>query len=170
MTSPPPPRGPAGTDIPLRPLTAWALLALAGVGILFGFLAWIFPASRTDFFGRFSVDSFTGTTMLVAPLLAVLVAAKLGPVLAQARLLALVALAEYAAALALGALAFLITFASRFDDLEGGIYAFGGVVQHLGDIVATLLRLALLALAMLWTYQIFAGLGGQLPRLNVQSD
>lgn len=170
MTSPHSYRSAAGAGIPLRLLTAWALLALAAVTVFFGFLAWIFPASRTDFFSRFSVDSFTGVTVLVAPLLAVLVAAKLGPALPHAKLLALVALVVYGSALVLGGLAFMITFASRFDALEGGIYAFGGVVQQLGDILVTLLRLALLALAMLWTYQLFAGLGGRLPRLDVQAD
>jgi hypothetical protein len=146
------------------------LLALAAVTVFFGFLAWIFPASRTDFFSRFTLDSFTGTAVLVAPLLAVLIAAKLGPALPPAKVIALVALVVYGGALVLGGLAFLITFASRFDGLETGIYAFGGVIQQLGDILATLLRLALLALAMLWTYQLFSSLGGRLPRLDVQAD
>jgi hypothetical protein len=158
-----PSTGSPGTGVPVRPLTAWALVALAGVLILFGFLEWIFPQFRTDFLGRFSVDTFTGTTVLVAPLLAVLVAARLGPPLPRATLVSLVALAEYAAALLFGVLAFLITITGRFAGLDTGIYAFGGALQEIGEILATVLRLGLLALAGLWTYQIFTSLGGRLP-------
>ncbi|QSB15857.1 hypothetical protein JQS43_05865 [Natronosporangium hydrolyticum] len=160
----------SGASVPLRPLTAWALLLFAALSVFFGFLAWIFPPSRTDFFGRFDTESFTGLAVLVAPLLAVLLVTKVGPVLSQAKLVSLAALGIYGAAAIFGALAFLITFASRFDGLEGGIYAFGGVIAQFGDILLTLLRLALLVLAMLWTYQIFNGLGGRLPHLNVDAD
>lgn len=166
MTTPPH----AGTGVPVRLLTAWALVALAGAIICFGFLAWIFPPSRTDFLDRFGVDSFTNPIVLVAPLLAVLVATRVGPVLPQARLIGLLALIEYAVALLLGTLAFLITLASQFEGLDDGIYAFGGVLQGIGDILITLLTLSLLALAALWTYRIFTGVGGILPRLTVDTD
>jgi hypothetical protein len=157
--------------IPVRLLTAWALLALAGTIIFFGFLAWIFPPSPTDFPDRFEVDPFTNLIVLVAPLLAVLVATKLGPVLGSARLVGSIALIEYAVALVLGTLAFLVGLAGRFEGLEDeGIHAFGGVLQALGGVVETLLLLALLALAALWTYRIYTGIGGTLPRLNVQAD
>jgi hypothetical protein len=166
MTTPTPRAG-----ILLRPLTAWALVALAGTIIFFGFLAWIFPPSPTDFPDRFGLDGFTSIIVLAAPLLAVLVATKLGPVLAHARLVGSVALIEYAVALLLGTLAFLITLAGRFEGLhDEGFYAFGGVVQALGGILETLLLLALLALAALWTYRIYTGIGGRLPRLNIQAD
>ena len=175
MTTPPPAGspagpgpGPSGTGIEVRPLTAWALLALAAAVIFFSFLTWIFPPSPGDFLGRFNAGSFTNLTVLVAPLLAVLVAARLGPPLPQARTMGLIAVAEYAAALLLGALAFLITIATRFDGLSNGIYAFGGVLQALGHILVDLLLLALLLLAGLWTYQIFTSLGGRFPRVNVK--
>jgi hypothetical protein len=102
----------------------------------------------------------------VAPLLAVLVAARLGPPIPRATLVGLVALIEYAVALVLGVLAFLVTLALQFDDLGHGIYLLGGIVQRIGDILVTLLQLALLALAGLWTHRIFAGLGGRLPGLD----
>lgn len=175
MTTPPPagsPAGPgsnpSGTGIEVRPLTAWALLALAAAVIFFSFLNWIFPPSPGDFLGRFRVGSFTDLAVLAAPLLAVLVATRLGPPLRQARTMGLIAVVEYATALVLGVLAFLITIATRFDGLSSGIYAFGGVLQALGHIVVDLLMLALLLLAGLWTYQIFTSLGGTLPRLNVK--
>jgi hypothetical protein len=159
------------TGIPLRPLTGWALLALAGTIIFFGFLAWVFPPSPTDFPDRFGVDDFTNLIVLGAPLLAVLIATKLGPVLTSARLMGSIALIEYAVALVLGTLAFLIGLAGRFEGLhEDGVYAFGGVLQALGGVLETLLLLALLALAALWAYRIYTGIGGRLPRLNVQAD
>jgi hypothetical protein len=166
MTTPRPPAG----GVPVRLLTAWALVALAGTIILFGFLAWIFPPSRTDFLDRFGVDSFTNLIVLGAPVLAVLIATKVGPALPRARLIGLLALIEYAVALLLGALAFLITLASQFEGLDSGIYAFGGVLQAIGNILVDLLELSLLALAALWTYRIFTVIGGTLPRLTVDTD
>jgi hypothetical protein len=163
--------GPASGGIPLRPLTAWALLALAGTIIFFGFLAWIFPPSPTDFPDRFGVGDFTNLIVLAAPVLAVLIATKIGPALGSARLIGFIALIEYAVALVLGTLAFLVGLAGRFEGLDDdGVYAFGGVLQALGGILETLLLLALLALAALWTYRIYTGIGGTLPRLNVHAD
>lgn len=166
MTTPLP-----GGGIPLRPLTAWALLTLAGTIIVFGFLDWIFPVGPRDFPDRFGVGAFTELVVLVAPLLAMLIASKVGPVLAQAKLVGSVALIEYAVALLLGTLAFLITLAGRFDGLhEDGFYAFGGALQAVAGILETLLLLALLALAALWTYRIYTGIGGRMPQLNVQAE
>jgi hypothetical protein len=166
MTTPPP-----GGGIAVRPLTAWTLLALAGAIICFGFLSWIFPTGPRDFPDRFGVDAFTDLVVIAAPLLAVLIVAKVGPVLAQARLVGAVALIEYAVALLLGTLAFLITLAGRFDGLDDdGLYAFGGALQAVGGIIVALLKLALLALAGLWTYRAYVGIGGTLPRLNVQAE
>jgi hypothetical protein len=176
MTTPTPagdPRlgGSRGGGIPLRSLTAWALIALAGTIIFFGFLAWIFPPSPTDFPDRFGVDDFTNLLVIGGPLLAVLIATRLGPVLGSARLIGSLALIEYVVALVLGVLAFLVGLAGRFEGLhEEGVYAFGGVLQALGGVLETVLLLALLALAALWTYRIYTGIGGTLPRLNVQTD
>jgi hypothetical protein len=166
MTTPAPVGG-----IALRPLTAWALLALAGIIILFGFLAWIFPSfPDLNLIDRFNPDRFTSIPVLVSPLLAVLIATKIGPVLRDARLIGLVALVEYAVAFVLGTLAFLITVAAHFDGLDTGIYAFGGALAALGDILVALILLVLLALAGLWTYHLFVRLGGRLPRINVRTD
>jgi hypothetical protein len=166
MTTPPSTGG-----IAVRPLTAWTLLALAGTIILFGFLDWIFPVGPRDFPDRFGVGAFTELAVLVAPVLALLIATKVGPVLAHAKLIGAVALIEYAVALLLGVLAFLITLAGRFEGLhEDGLYAFGGALQAVGGIIQTLLLLALLALAGLWTFRIYSGIGGTLPQLNVQAE
>lgn len=163
---------PAGTGVPLRSLTAWALLALAAVHVLFAFLHWIFPSfSRSSFLDAFSVTHFANLTVLVAPLLAMLVATKIGAVLRSVKLIGMVALATYAGALLFGVVSFLVTIADKFDVAgRDAFYAFGYILQGLGGLVRELLLLGLLALAALWTYRIFSQLGGKLPKVNISSD
>lgn len=167
-----PQSGSGGASVPVRPLTTWALLALAAVVVLFSFLRWIFPPSSIDFLNRVDVGQFANTTVLVAPLLAMLVATQIGPVLRGARLMGLVALITYAAALLFGLLAFLLTIADKFDDLggRGGFHGFGAFLQGLGNLASELLLVSLLALAALWTFRIFTGLGGRLPAVNVRTE
>lgn len=172
----PPPAGPAGpapanpTGVPVRPLAAWTLLVLVATMIIFGFLSWIFPPFQLDLAGRVSYQDFTTSAILVAPLLAVLIATKAGPLLPQARTMSLVALAEYGAALLLGGLALLFTIADKFDvGGRGAFHAFGGIIQGFGEVIVELLRLALLALAALWVYQKFLNLGGRLPQLKIRT-
>lgn len=172
-SSPTPPTGtPTGTSIPVRSLTAWALLALAAVIVLFNFLWWIFPPSEVDFINRLDTSDFANINVIVAPLLALLVATKLGAQLPGSRLMGLVALATYAAALLFGVLAFLLTIAEKFTGLEGrgGFHGFGHILQGLGSLISELLLVGLLALAALWTYRIFTGLGGRLPAFDVRTD
>jgi hypothetical protein len=162
---------PSTTGIPLRLLTAWALLALAAVVVGFAFLRWIFPESSIAFINRFRVADFANHTVLVAPLLAMLVASRLGAPLRGAKLMGVVALATYAAALLFGTVSFLVTIAPKFDVAgQGWFHGFGAVVQGLGSMLVELLLLALLALAALWTYKLYTGLGGRLPALSVQTD
>lgn len=179
---PPPPAGPPAEGQPgygppppaygvsVRPLAAWALLLLAGATIGFEFLSWIFPPHDGDFLDRFTIDVFTALPVVVAPLLAMLLATRMGPVLPAAKLMGTLAVIEYAAALVLGALVYLITIATRFDHLGDGIYAFGGVLAGLGGLAIDGLWLGLLALAALWTYQIYLRLGGTLPKINIQTS
>lgn len=162
---------PSPGGIPLRALTAWTLLALTGVLILSGLLAWSVPPSGVDQHAQLALSQFTSIMVLVPPLLAVLVAARLGPPVRQATLLGLVALVEYATALVLGGLAYLVSLPGRFENLDGdGIRTAGAVLQEIGGALGTLLVLVLLALAGLWTHHIFTGLGGRLPRVRVRPD
>lgn len=162
----------AGKALPVRFLTAWALLALAATIVAFAFLRLILPPFPHSFVDRFNVTSFVNITVLVAPLLALLVATKVGPVLRGARLMSTVALATYGAALLFGVLSFLVGIADEFSDAggRGAVYTFGYVLQGIGDVIADLLLLALGALAALWTYNIFTSQGGTLPAVNVQTD
>lgn len=173
----PPPSGatPAGSgagrpEIPVRQLAAWALLALAATLIIFTVISWIFPPFRTDFVGRVDTPQLTSITVMAAPLLAVLIATKAGPVLPRARLMCQVAMAAYAVAFVFGALSLLLTIAARFDvGGRGAFYAFGGIIAAFGDIIIDLLQLALIALAALWVYRIFQSLGGRLPTFSVRT-
>lgn len=178
MTTPTPEGSPAPgarhsttTGIPLRLLTAWALLALAAIIVGFAFLQWIFPGRATPLVDRFGVTDFANHTVLVAPLLAMLVASRLGSPLRGAKLMGVVALATYAAALLFGLVSFLVTIAPTFDVAgQGWFHGFGAVVQGLGSMLVELLLLGLLALAALWTYKLYTSLGGRLPPLSVQTD
>ncbi len=177
MTTPTPAGGRSSSGgspqagIPIRTLTAWALLALAAAVVLFSFLRWIFPEQPRDIIDRFNVTTFANHTVLIAPLLAMLVASKLGPPLRRARLMGQVALATYAAALLLGLVSFLVTIADKFDITGwGAFYAFGGILHGLGGLIVELLLLALVALAALWTYKLFTDVGGRLPAVNVRTD
>jgi hypothetical protein len=147
--------GGSGTGLPIRSLTAWALLALAAVIIVFAFLRLIFAPFPQNFLDRFSVGSFINITVLVAPLLAVLLALKVGPALKGARLMSLVALGIYALALLFGGIAFLFTIVDKFNIGDrSAYYMFGALLQGFGDFLRELILLVLTALVALWTYQI----------------
>lgn len=147
--------GSAGAGLPIRSLTAWALLALAAVIIIFAFLRLIFAPFPQDFLDRFSVGSFINLTVLAAPLLALLLATKVGPVVQGAKLMSFVALGTYALALLFGGISFLFTIVDKFNVGDrGAYYVFGAVLQGLGDFIRELILLALTALVALWTYQL----------------
>jgi len=93
---------------PLRPLFAWALLGYAAIEIFFTLAGWLNPASEIGFSTRARSADFTTLISIGFPLLAVLIATQIQPVLGLARLVTVVALGELAAVLVLGSLAFLI--------------------------------------------------------------
>jgi len=92
---------------PLRPLFAWALLGYAAIEIFFTFANWFKPTGGS-FTARAQGADFTTLVSIGFPLLAVLIATQLKPVVALARMMTLIALGELAAVLLLGSLAFLI--------------------------------------------------------------
>jgi hypothetical protein len=92
---------------PLRPLFAWALLGYAAIEIFFTFANWIKPTGGS-FTARAHGTDFTTLISIGFPLLAVLIATQIQPVISLARVITLIALGELAAVLLLGGLAFLI--------------------------------------------------------------
>ena len=178
MASPEPPADspdttpePASTGIPLRTLTAWALVGVAALIVLFAFLRWVFPTQEGLGTSRFNVFDFANLTVIAAPLLGILVASKLGPALKNAKLLVTIALSTYAAAAVFGLVSFFVGLADHFDpDGREGIYAFGFILQGLGGILDELLFLALVLLAGLWTIKIAGSLGTKLPSVNINPE
>jgi hypothetical protein len=110
--------GPAPTDVPRAtqitgPLRELAALVLVGANALLLFVGLInlaIPASPGDTFTRragSSVFDFAGVTAIVLPLLAVLLATHLRPVVSRAKLITLAAVAEYAVSAVLAVFALL---------------------------------------------------------------
>lgn len=178
MTSPEPPAETpdpdaksGSTGIPLRTLTAWALISVAALRVLFGFLAWIFPTTPGQGTARFVVYAFADPWTIVAALLGVLVATRLGPALSNAKLMTTIALSTYAAAAVFGLVAFLVGLADRFDaGGREGIYAFGSVLQSLGGMIIELLSLAIVALAGLWTVKLAGSYVPKLPSVDINTE
>lgn len=111
---------------PLRPLFAWALLGYAAIEIFFTFVNWFKPTGGGGFTARAQGADFTTLVSIGFPLLAVLIASQIQPVLSTARFVALIALGELAAVLLLGSMAFLIGLPHsllRNDSISAGGYA-----------------------------------------------
>lgn len=178
MTSPEPPEETpepetksGSTGIPLRTLTAWALIGVAALRVLFEFLEWIFPTTPGQGTARFDVYAFADPWIIVAALLGVLVATKLGPAVSNAKLMTTIALSTYAAAAVFGLVAFLVGLADHFEaGGREGIYAFGFVLQSLGGILDELLWLVLVALAGLWTVKLAGSYVPKLPSVDINAE
>jgi hypothetical protein len=137
----------------LRPLFAWALVGYVALYLVFAFLSWLVGS------GTFTVRSynadFVNLYTIVLPLLAVLVATQIEPVLDISKFIAGIALIEYAVALFFGVITFLIGLVHGFD----GFDAFRHTVMNL-------VALGFLALAGYAVARVYLAVGGQLPDVN----
>ncbi|MET7961365.1 hypothetical protein ABZ356_17650 [Micromonospora zamorensis] len=125
MTSP---AEPASTDAtkarqltkPLRELAALALLGANAVFLFVGLLRLIAPNDYSSFTDRAGSTfyAFIGVEAVVLPLLAVLLATHVSPVLPKAKLITQVALAEYAVSALFGTLTMLIWTVGRLAEAE----------------------------------------------------
>ncbi|WP_328367150.1 hypothetical protein OHQ88_21885 [Micromonospora zamorensis] len=125
MTSP---AEPASTDAtkarqltkPLRELAALALLGANAVFLFVGLLRLIAPNDYSSFTDRAgsAFYAFIGVEAVVLPLLAVLLATHVSPVLPKAKLITQVALAEYAVSALFGTLTMLIWTVGRLAETE----------------------------------------------------
>ncbi|WP_433552794.1 hypothetical protein ACQP08_05000 [Micromonospora zamorensis] len=125
MTSP---AEPASTDAtkarqltkPLRELAALALLGANAVFLFVGLLRLITPNDYSSFTDRAgsAFYAFIGVEAVVLPLLAVLLATHVSPVLPKAKLITQVALAEYAVSALFGTLTMLIWTVGRLAEAE----------------------------------------------------
>lgn len=141
---------------PHRQFAAWALVAYAGLHLVFAFFDWVLPGAA--FGARSAGASFTSLVELALPLIGVLLATTFTPELPSARLIAAVALVEYAAAVLFGALAWLFGLSST--GAGGGARA---AFDSLEFVTLGLLRLGLAVVAGLMAYRTWVRLGGSLP-------
>jgi hypothetical protein len=142
----------------LRPMFAWALVGYVALHLLFAFLFWIAPTGGT-FGSRARSADFVSLYTIALPLLAVLIATQIQPILAGSKVLAGIALIEYAVALLFGALTFLIGLAYAFTSIDSA----GGALGAFRYMVIGAAELAILALAGYAVLRVYQSLGGRIP-------
>jgi hypothetical protein len=105
---------------PLRELAALALLGANAVFLFVGLLRFIAPNDYSSFTGRAgsSFYAFIGVEAVGLPLLAVLLATHISPVLPKAKLITQAALIEYAVSALFGTLTMLIWTVGRLAEAE----------------------------------------------------
>ncbi|MCZ7425632.1 hypothetical protein O7607_07805 [Micromonospora sp. WMMA1949] len=105
---------------PLRELAALVLLGANAVLLFVGLLRLLVPVDYSTFSSRAGSTyfAFIGLEATVLPLLAVLIATVILPVVPKAKLITQVALVEYAVSVVFGALTFLIWLVGRLADGE----------------------------------------------------
>ncbi|MGC4894795.1 hypothetical protein [Micromonospora sp. DT31] len=131
----------------LRELAALVLLGANAVLLFVGLLRLLVPVDDySTFSGRAGSTyfAFMGLEATVLPLLAVLLATHIHPVLAKAKLITLVALVEYGVSVVFGALTFLIWLVGRLADGE-----------VLDAFLGLLTRVAWLAIFAVAAYMVF---------------
>ena len=142
-----------------RALAAWALVGYAALHLFFAFFDWLLPDGGS-FTGRSANAGFTNLFVMAMPVVAVLLAVHVAPVLSHAKLIAAVALVEYAASLVFGVFALLIGVGAVVDGrINNSNHAFDALAYFVMGAAA----LALIAVAGWVTYQAFVRLGGSLP-------
>jgi hypothetical protein len=134
-------------------------VAYAALHLVFSFFDWLMPGDG-NLPDRSAGAGFTNLFVMAMPVVAVLLAVHVSPVLDRAKLLATVALLEYAVAIVLGALAWLIGIAGVFD---GGIDTANDAFDGLRYLVMGVADLGLLVVAALVVYKAFTSHGGRLP-------
>lgn len=138
--------------MPYRELAAFVLLGVAGAFLLAGFIALL--TTLTDQFlnnagGAFS--AFVSIETVALPILAVLLATHLDPVVPKAKLIVLIALIEYAVAALFG---LVMLLASLIGDLRGEGVPMGPV---LAVFLTRLGTLSLLGLGLFLVIRVYLG-------------
>jgi len=140
-----------------RALAAWALLAFTALFLFFTFFSWLLgPGS---FSGRSASAGFRNLFEMALPVLAVILATYITPVLAGARVMALIALAEYAVGLFFGVITLLIGLFAVLGNVNTAWDSFNAL-QYL---VMGVAALALIAIAAYVTLRAYLSLGGRVP-------
>jgi hypothetical protein len=141
----------AGHLRPYRSLIAFVLLGAAGLQLLRMYWAWLVPFGGSPPFDLRSLEAasqFTSVPALTLPLLAVLIATMVAPVVGQAKTITLIALAEYALTV-LGAVIAVIVGTLALVTHPGGVLV--------GILIDRLVTLALLGLVVFVVLRIYLG-------------
>lgn len=138
-----------------RTLAVWGLLGYTALYLFFAFFNWVLPGGGS-FAARSAGLPFSDLFVMAFPVVAVLLAVHVQPLLAGSKLITAIALAEYAISLAFGALTFLIGLGVVFDGFYGARSGFNGL-QYLIFGVA---KLALIAIAGYAVFASFRSAGG----------
>jgi len=140
-----------------RALAAWALVAYAALSLFFSLILWI--AGDGSFSGRSRDAGFDNLVVGAMPVVAVLLAVHLAPVLPGSKLIATVALIEYGVALFFGVVTLLVGLGAVFDavnDANDWLYA-------LNYLIIGVTNLGLIAVAAYVVLRAFVSQGGRLP-------
>ncbi|MCM0674970.1 hypothetical protein NCC78_09745 [Micromonospora phytophila] len=154
MTSPAEPASPDATQAtqltrPLREPAALVFLAANAVFLFVGLIRLLTPTQYGSFTGRAgsAFFIFLGWEAVVLPVLAVLLATHVRPVVPKAKLITQVALGEYAASAVLGGLTFLIWTVGRLAE--------GEVLDAFLGLLTRVAWLAVFAVAAFVVYRIW---------------
>jgi hypothetical protein len=141
-----------------RAAAAWALVGYAALFLFFRFFQWILPGGG-GLSDRSAHAGFADLFVMAMPVLAVLLAVHVQPMLASARLIATIALIEYAVSLFFGVITLLIGLPAVFDGISRAREAMGALEYLVLGIGA----LALEMIAAWVVLQAYQALGGRLP-------
>src|SRR5262245_37627662 len=139
-----------------RSLAAWGLVGYAGLHLFFAFFDWVLPGNGT-LSARSAGASFDTLVEMAMPVVAVLLATQVQPMLSAAKTIATIALVEYAVIVVLGLLTLLIGVGAVADARVSSANQSFDVLAYF---VLGLGRLVLAAVAGLVSYQAFTRLGG----------
>jgi hypothetical protein len=140
-----------------RTLASWVLVTYVALYLFFEFFRWVLP--RGTFTDRSATAGFHTLVVIVMPVLAVLLAANVTPVIPRARLVAAIALIEYVIALFLGFVTLLTGLGGVFDAVRtasDGFSALRYLVMGMAD-------LTLMGVAAAVALHAYTALGGKIP-------
>ncbi|NUS00138.1 MAG: hypothetical protein HOV77_03815 [Hamadaea sp.] len=164
MTTPSIPSSPGSAVKALRPLFAWALLGYVALHLFFTFFGWLLPSPDSTISSRSVSAGFVTLYTIVLPLLALLIATQITPILPMSKLMAAIALVEYLVAIFFGFVAFVLGLGRVFDYVGNARSALGAL-EHL---VMGLVDLGIAALAAYAVLRIYLSLGGTLPDFSAR--
>jgi hypothetical protein len=127
---------------------------------VFAFFDWILPGTGSTLSGRSAGADFTSLVVMAMPVVAVLLAIQVQPMLSTAKTIAMIALVEYAVIVVLGLLTLLIGIGYVAD---AGVSSANQSFDVLAYFVLGLGRLGLAAIAGLVSYQAFTRLRQHQP-------